>query len=293
MHAHAGGHQDVPVDLVDHREHVLHDRDHVRTRVAADGQGDHRLAVGEGPRPFLEMGQGNGGDVPQTDKGAVPLDDDHVGNRFDRREATDRAQQVAALAAVEVPARDVAVASPNGLAEVRQRDAALRQAAGIDLDAHLPFGAAAHVHLGHVRDALETDAHVVVDEVAHHGHVHRGRMVGQRLDAQVDERVVRERAGVQPRFVDVLRVRRHLAERVVDADQRLVDVDPERELQLDRSLAGRCFRDHALQARDVAQVLFLLDDDFFLDVLRRDPGPGGAHPDRANLEIGDHLHGHP
>ncbi len=61
--------------------------------------------------------------------------------------------------------------------------------------------------------------------------------------------------------------------------------------QLDLRRAGARLGNHALKPSDVAQIIFLLNDDLLLDVLGRRAGPGRAHGDRAHIEIGDHLLG--
>ena len=56
---------------------------------------------------------------------------------------------------------------------------------------------------------------------------------GRGRTAKKHEWIVADRAGADARLVDVLRVTGHLRQRVVDEDEHFVDVDAERELQLD------------------------------------------------------------
>ena len=78
---------------------------------------------------------------------------------------------------------------------------------------------------------------------------------------------------------------------IIDADERLVEIDIVGELQLNLGAAARCARDDAFQARNRAQVLFLLDDDFFFDVLRRGSRPARRNRNGAHFQIGNHLDG--
>ena len=84
----------------------------------------------------------------------------------------------------------------------------------------------------------------------------------------------------------------HLAQRVVDADQRVVDVHAERELEADRRPARLGGRHHALEVRHGAQVALLLDQDLLLDVLGGRAGPDRLDRYGPHLEVGNHLHRH-
>ena len=233
------------------------------------------------------------GDVFEPDKHVAAAVNDRFPKRLQVVVAADRSQQVAPLAALDLAAGYVLVAAPDRVAHIADGQAPVRQPRCIDENLDLPLGTAPDVDLGHAGHAGQAGTDVVFDEVPHHVHIETTRIAFLGEDRVVHERVRRERAGEHARLVDVDRVRRHLVERVIDANQRLGDIDAERKVELDRCAARRrrCFEPR--QVRDIAQVFFLLDQDFFLDVLRRCAGPRGLHRDRAHLEIGDHLHRHP
>ena len=120
--------------------------------------------------------------------------------------------------------------------------------------------------------------------------VQLSRIAGEWRDVEEHEGVGGERTCEHAWLVNVDRVRRHLVECVVDANQCLGHVGAEREVQFDLGRATRsgCFE--TLQVRHGAQVLFLLDENFFLDVLGRRAGPRSHNRNRANVEVGNHLH---
>jgi len=206
-------------------------------------------------------------------------------------EPADGPQQVASLAAFDLAARGIAVARRHRAAHIREGDLSFGQRRRIEQNLNLLFRAAAEPHIGHVRDALQPRPDIVVDEVAHHVHVELARITRQRRDTEIHEGVGAEGACAHARLVHVLRIRGDLAQRVVDADERLVEVDIVGELHLDACCAAGGARDDAFKAWDRAEIFLLLDNDLFLDVLRCRAGPARVHRDRAHLEIWNHLHG--
>ena len=176
---------------------------------------------------------------------------------------------------------------------MREGEAAGGEFFRIDQDLDLAFGAAADVDLGDARRAFEARADVVVDEVAHHGHVEAPRIALERRDAEMKKRIVGERTREEARFVDVFGVGGNLAERVVHADEGVVDVRAERKLEFDAGATGGGGGNDAPQVGDAAEVFLLFDENFLFDVLRGGAGPRCDHTDGADFEVGNHLHGHP
>ena len=108
------------------------------------------------------------------------------------------------------------------------------------------FGTAADPNPRYVLHALKTHTNIVVDEVAHHVHVELAGVALQRSHAEIHEGVGTEGAGKNARLVDVFRVGANLAQRIIDADERLVEIDIVGELQLNLGAAARCARDDAI-----------------------------------------------
>ena len=113
---------------------------------------------------------------------------------------------------------------------------------------------------------------------------------GKRHNPEIHEGVRRKGCSVDARLIYIIGIRGHAAQGVDHLDQGIVEVDAERELQFDlgESKGGR--GDETLQAAHAAQVLFLLDEDLFFDILWSSARPVGANGDGAHLQIGDHLH---
>ena len=216
-------------------------------------------------------------DFAEADKRVAARLDNQVAQLLHVVETADRTQQVAPFSGVDFSARYVLVTPPDRVTNGGYRKAAIRQPCRVEDDTNLPLRAAAYLYVGYTGNVGHARADVVFDEVPHHVHVEFARVARQRRDVKVHERIGRKRARENPRFIDVDRVRRHLVQGVIDADEGLGYIDTEREVELDRCRsAGRgCFE--PLQVGYGAQVFLLLDQDLFLDILRRRAGPGGAH----------------
>ncbi len=230
------------------------------------------------------------GDVPEPGDGVTAAVEHQLLQRLDAVETPDCAQQVAPFAAFDVAAGDVAVARAHRGADVSERQAALGESSGIDANLHLPLGAAPDPHLRDAGNALHAGSHVIFDVVPDHVHVDAAGIARQGRDAKIHEGVIRERRRIDARLAHRDGIARYLTQGVVNANQRLIDVDAERKFELDARRARIGRRDHALQARDVAQVLLLLDQDLLLDVLGCSTGPERAHGNGSHLEIRNHLH---
>ena len=121
--------------------------------------------------------------------------------------------------------------------------------------------------------ALHAWADFVVDKVSHHVHVQAAGVAGLRVDTEIHEGIAGERRGEYLWLVHRIRISGNLAERVIHPDQRIGNVYAKGEFQLDFRFAavGGCCE--ATQIGQIAQVFFLLNQDFLLHILGRGPGP--------------------
>ena len=86
---------------------------------------------------------------------------------FNIIKATHRAQQVPALAGINLATGNVLVAADNGITQIEQAQATLGQGGFVHDNLHLPVGTAADGHLGNPRHALHPRPHAVLDKIAH------------------------------------------------------------------------------------------------------------------------------
>jgi hypothetical protein len=280
----------MPAGFVDQRHHLAFDVDHVGAGLAAHRHAERSAAVGVEKAVDFEVAEPDLGDFAEPGQGIATGVYDDLFEVLDTIEAADGAQQVAPLAGLDFAAGNIAVAFAYRAAQLAYGQVALGQPRRIDQDLDLARGAAVGRNLGYSRHGLEAGGDIVTHEILLRRHVEVTRVAGQRHDAKVHERVRRKRGCIDARFVDVVRVSGNAIERGNDVDQRLVQIDAERKFELYARATEGGRRDDTLQARHAAQLIFLLDQYFLFDVLRRRAGPGRAHRDRAHLEVRNHLH---
>jgi hypothetical protein len=179
-HFHAGRPQEVRVELLDSVEHCVLDVDHVGAHFAVHPEEQDGLAIRKRKAVDFEVVELDLGDVRQADGGIPSPVDDQFPQLVEILETTNGAQQVTALAGIDLAAGHVLVTSANRVADSRDREFAIGESRGIQEDADLPFSAAAYPHFGDTRHVRQACAYVVFHEVAHHVHVELPRVARQR-----------------------------------------------------------------------------------------------------------------
>ncbi len=93
-------------------------------------------------------------------------------------------------------------------------------------------------------------------------------------------------------MVGIERILAHLLQAAVHLEERLVHVGPHRELDGDRPLRVGAFGGELGGALHAFELLFLLDDDFLLNLFRTRPRPSGGDGERGRLHLRRELHRH-
>ncbi len=205
--------------------------------------------------------------------------------------AAGKAQRVLAPAELGEAAGDV-VRAAGDADDGRDRDAELRGAVGIELDAQLVRRAGIDVDRADARDRLDARAHQVLDLAP--VVLDRAGRARLQLHEEPGQRLVRPAAAVlaerDARRVGVARQRRQLVHARDHVDERAAHVRADRELEVDEGAA--CIRERLdlLQARQAAQRLLLRLDQLGLDLGGRGRAPAGEDRDDRLVDVREQLH---
>ena len=126
-------------------------------------------------------------DVLEPDQHVVAAVDNRFAQSLQVIVAADRSQQVAPLAAFDLAAGYVLVATSNRITHVADSKASVREPGCVDKNLHLPLGATPDVDLRDARHARQSGPDVVLDEVPHHVHVETARIAFFGKDRVVHE----------------------------------------------------------------------------------------------------------
>ena len=157
--------KEIPVQFGRGLAQAVHDVEHVGSRfaIAVDRQTD-AAEVLHHRRGFL-VSQPDLCDVANVDGSAVgSLRDDDVGHLIGFLEAAQSTNHVPPLAFPQIARGHVAVLSPQGPADVKNRHAPSSQSLRVDDDLHLFFSAAKDIRIRDTGDALEAGFDEIFDE---------------------------------------------------------------------------------------------------------------------------------